>query len=320
MPPLPSQSPTIDAIYSRYEQDEREARQRDYLGGSRIGVECRRALWYEFRHVLVPTHEGRVLRLFQTGHREEDRMIDNLRSVGVQVVGQQHEVTFCHGHGKGHFDGVCLGLIEAPKTWHLLECKTSGKKAFDKLVKDGVQATHPEHYAQMQIYMHLGELTRAYYMVHCKDDDRLYGERIKYDANFCLALLAKASAIIFADDPPARINSDPAFYLCRWCDYACVCHGNRIADVNCRTCVHSQPTTDGNGAWSCRRSLPMAPGCTEHLFIPSLVQQQLGEPIDGAIDWIEYTDVINVTAGGFPASNKEHRTSVQLMTGEVAND
>jgi hypothetical protein len=61
--------PTVSAIYERYEARSGEWR-REHLGGSQIGRECDRALWYGFRWATAPDFDGRLLRLFDTGHRE----------------------------------------------------------------------------------------------------------------------------------------------------------------------------------------------------------------------------------------------------------
>lgn len=58
---------------------------RNHLGASLIGKKCSRALWYIFRWVRRPDHPGRVLRLFNRGHREEDRFIEYLRGIGFKV-------------------------------------------------------------------------------------------------------------------------------------------------------------------------------------------------------------------------------------------
>ncbi|MDP8228358.1 MAG: hypothetical protein P9M15_02770, partial [Candidatus Electryoneaceae bacterium] len=126
--------PTVQAIYDVYE-DERGGF-RSHLGGSIIGRECERELWYSFRWCTVPQYSGRVLRLFETGQLAEERFIENLRSVGVEVhdqdeeTGMQYGFTDFGGHFAGSIDGVALGIIEAPKTWHLLEFKTYNDKRF----------------------------------------------------------------------------------------------------------------------------------------------------------------------------------------------
>ena len=61
---------TIEAIY-KYYKDKRKNDHRPHLGGSQIGNECSRALWYQFRHAWSPRFDGRMLRLFETGDREE---------------------------------------------------------------------------------------------------------------------------------------------------------------------------------------------------------------------------------------------------------
>ena len=83
MADLPSPpTPTLTAIYADY-----EARQgdgfRDHLGASIIGKSCERALWYDFRWVTPSRFSGRLLRLFETGQLEEDRMVRNLRATGA---------------------------------------------------------------------------------------------------------------------------------------------------------------------------------------------------------------------------------------------
>lgn len=135
--PAPS-TPTLTAIYASY-----EARQgdgfRDHLGASIIGKSCARALWYDFRWVTPSRHSGRLLRLFETGQLEEDRMVRNLRATGATVLevdpdtGRQFRVEAHGGHFGGSLDGVALGLLEAPKTWHVLEFKTHSAKSFADL-------------------------------------------------------------------------------------------------------------------------------------------------------------------------------------------
>jgi len=58
---------------------------RTHLGASLIGDECKRKLWYVFRWVKSGLFDGRMLRLFNRGHREEDRYIEWLEGIGVQV-------------------------------------------------------------------------------------------------------------------------------------------------------------------------------------------------------------------------------------------
>src|SRR5205085_8160716 len=98
---------------------------------SMLGEECDRALWYWVRW--APAKEeflGRMLRLFQTGHREEERIINDLRMAGLEVhdvdpdTGKQFLARALSGHLRGKLDGICRGVPEAPVKWHVLECKS----------------------------------------------------------------------------------------------------------------------------------------------------------------------------------------------------
>ena len=53
-------------------------------------------------------------------------------------TGRQWRVEAHGGHFGGSLDGVALGLLEAPKTWHVLEFKTHSVKSFADLVAKGV--------------------------------------------------------------------------------------------------------------------------------------------------------------------------------------
>src|SRR5574337_307878 len=124
-------SPTVAAIYAGYEKREAAEPRRGHLGASVIGRPCERQLWYAFRWAYQEQFKGRMLRLFQRGHREEDWFAADLRSTGAQVhsvdprTGQQFRFSAVGGHVGGSMDGCALGLIEAPKTWHVVEYKTS---------------------------------------------------------------------------------------------------------------------------------------------------------------------------------------------------
>ena len=287
-------SPTVAAIYDAYEADRRDDR-RPHLGASQLGNDCERALWLGFRWATRAQHTGRLLRLFETGELEEARLIANLRRIGVTVLdldpatGRQWRVEALAGHLAGSMDGTAIGLIEAPKTWHLLEFKTHNAKSFKGLEK-GVQHSKPSHYDQMQLYMHLSGLTRALYLAKNKDTDELYQERIHYDEAAAIRLVEKARRIIFAARAPVRISEDPASYLCRFCDHLDLCHGReKLPEMSCRTCLHSTPLE--GGGWHCARwNMELSvdeqkAGCPHQLFHPDLVP---GEQIDAGADFVEY--------------------------------
>ncbi len=281
---------TIDAIYKHYKV-KRKNEHRPHLGGSQIGNECSRALWYQFRHAWSPTFDGRMLRLFETGDREEDRIVANLRAVGITVwdkdpeTGKQIRFTECGGHFALSLDGVGQGFAESSKP-HTLEFKTMNDKNFKAMKNLGCKKSKPVYWAQCQIGMHLGDMDRCYFFAVNKNTDEMYGERIKRDRAVGNLLVSKAKNIIFSDTPPAKLNEDPSYWQCRFCSYFAVCHGCKIPEVSCRTCSHVTP--EQNGTWSCAKGKP-AVTCDEHLFIPQIMPKDL-VVTDAGDTFVEYED------------------------------
>ena len=75
----------IKTQIDKYWEDHQEDGRRHHLGGSLIGRECLRELWYSFRWATNTRHSGRILRLFNRGHHEEPRLIEWLQQIGVEV-------------------------------------------------------------------------------------------------------------------------------------------------------------------------------------------------------------------------------------------
>jgi hypothetical protein len=277
--------PTIDAIYKWYEDN---AESWDSLGINvgDIGKECDRELFYNLHWVTHPEKvKGRNKRLMETGNIEEPRFEADLRNIGVDVYGAQDKIRLVSGHVRGKRDGAAMGLLEAPKTEHLLEFKTSNEKNFKKLLKDGLQKAKPEHYGQCQLGMHFFGLTRCMYLVKNKNDELMKSIRVEYDAEYCLKMLARAERIVRATTPPARISEDPKFFGCMFCKHnkSGVCHDDVSPRITCRSCLHSTAEMTGDAHWSCSRwNKPLSfdeqkAACPAHLFDPDLVP---GEQVD----------------------------------------
>lgn len=280
MPALPKiETPTVDAIYKQYEVKAGDPF-RDHLGASLIGTDCERKIWYDFRWATKPKFDGRVLRLFQSGFREEARIVDDLRSAGITVydrdpdTGKQIQYSSFGNHFAGSLDAIAQGFPEAPIAWHVLEVKTSNAKNFKVMQKSGVKKAKYAHYCQMQMYCHWSNLERAMYIVVNKDTDEIYEERVHYDKAFAEQLEEKANHIIFADEPLERIGEKDSF-ACKFCNHKSICHECGYAEVNCRTCAFSDVVVDGK--WWCGKYSKEIPpltqrnACPSHCFIPALV-------------------------------------------------
>lgn len=225
---------------------------RTYLGMSELGHPCNRYLWYRFRWCFFDKVSARMERLFDRGKREEAVVIENLRRIGYTVEGEQDEFVHAFGHCKGHWDGKVLGVIEAPKSWHVLEIKTMNDKYFKQLTKSNVKVAKPIYYGQSQLYMRKSGLKRTLFIAVNKNDDSTYVERIRIDEAYADDLLHKALEIILAPIPPIKVYK-PTWYECKWCPAAQVCHYNANPPVTCRTCVASNP--DNKGQWLCNETV-----------------------------------------------------------------
>lgn len=285
---------TAKKIHWLYEQ--KTELPRPHMGASIIGHACDRYIWQSWRWLFKEQFHGRILRLFETGQREEERMANNLRAIGVELythdpeTGKQVSVTALNGHFAGSVDGIGRGFEEAPKSWAVLEVKTHNAKSYAELEKKGVKAAKPQHYSQMTVYMGLLEINRAMYLAQCKNTDEIYAEWVHFNKEDFTALMARAKSLIEAKAPPPGISSDPAWYECKWCGFYSVCHGSQLPLVNCRTCANSTPIE--NAQWRCESTGQVLSfndqlaACDNHLFIPDLLT--FAQPVDGGEHHVDY--------------------------------
>jgi len=239
-----------------------------------------------------------MLRLFQRGQNEEHTFNKELRAIGVEVVevdaasGKQYSFKQQDNqHFSGSMDAAVLGLVEAPKTWHVIDYKTANNTKFKLFEKDGVRETEFKYYAQLIMYMFWSGMERAAIMISNKNDDSIYVERFKASANEARAFIDKAKRVVFSNQAPTKVG-DADYYKCHWCDAYDVCHQDKVANTGCRTCCHSTPHQDGS--WNCDRHgyhltqhRDQIDGCGDHLFLPDLVPAKMIQG-DTQANWILY--------------------------------
>ena len=302
---IPESDHSITALIDKHhEAQAQQEMPRPHLGCSLVGHPCDRWLWLSFRWAVQPKFPGRILRLFRRGQLEEATIVSDLRAIGmdVRVTGRQQSRVEFGAHVSGSIDAIIeYGVPDAPRTRHVAEFKTHSKKSFDDLEKSGVEKSKPEHFVQMQLYMHGTKIDRALYVAVCKNDDRIYTERLRYDQEIAEKYIARGRRIALSDRMPEPISTDPSWYQCKFCDAHQFCHETKTTEhVNCRTCAHS--TAKENSTWRCERhdgdDIPVEfqrAGCESHVLHPDLVPWQRK---DGLNEWtavyvIEGQDVAN---------------------------
>ncbi len=217
---------------------EQQQARRQYLGASRLGVSCERQLQYEYAQAPVdPDKEflGRILRIFERGHRMEDAMVGWLCAAGFILKtegkdGQQFGFSVADGKLQGHCDGVFVGGPEGFAYPALWECKALGSKSWNDLAKKGLAASKPVYAAQVAIYQtYLGLFDNpAIFTAVNADSMEIYTEMVPFDAALAQRMSDRAVRVITATEAGEllpRSFAQANHFECRFCSYAQRCWG-----------------------------------------------------------------------------------------------
>lgn len=212
---------------------------RDYLGASRLGVSCARALQYEFAQAPVDSGrdaDGRLLRIFRRGHVMEDCMVDWLRAAGFDLRtrkanGDQFGFSAAGGRLQGHIDGVIVGGPEGFAYPALWENKCLGSKSWRDLEKSGLAVAKPVYAAQVAIYQAYLELHEqpAIFTAVNADTMEIYTELVPFDAALAQRMSDRALTVISATEAGEllpRAFHDPTHFECRMCAWQDRCWRN----------------------------------------------------------------------------------------------
>lgn len=287
---LPDPHNTISSMIDKYHHSAGNNNPRPHMGCSLLGHHCDRWLWLNFRWAVREDFDGRILRVFRRGMMEEDVIVRDLRAIGIDIrfTGKRGQRTVNFGcHVSGSMDGIIeSGVPEAPKKRHVAEFKTHSKKSFEDLLKNGVEKSKPMHFVQMQVYMHGVDIDRALYFAICKDDDRIYTERVRYDADVATKAIERGQRIAMSERMPEPVSGDPSWYQCKFCPAHSFCHKQQPTKyANCRTCAHATPMEYDE--WHCARHDAVIPqsfqtlGCDDHVLHPDMVPWPMIASEDG---------------------------------------
>lgn len=237
---------------------------RKHLGASIIGNDCQAYGWNTFRWLKQEAFSGRMMRLFNRGHREEERFVQWISAAGGQVwevnpeTGKQFRIQGHKGHFGGSLDGIgylppAYGITEAV----LFEFKTHNLKSFTKLSEDLVVKSKPQHFAQMSTYGPDYGLRFGVYAAVNKNDDALHFEIVPLDYKLRDRMHAKSVYIIDSQTRPQKIAQTALFQACKWCHFAGLCHGKDVPDKNCRSCKKAWAVQGGQ--WYCEQAGDIIP-------------------------------------------------------------
>ena len=236
------------AIDDALTDDQAKTTPRDYLGGSRLGHACERALQFEF--TATPKDDGKdfsgqSLRIFAIGHALEDLAVAWLRQAGFDLYtrkgnrpdGGQFGFSVASGRIRGHVDGILAAGPEGfglavPALW---ECKTMNAKNWRAGVKDGVIKSKPVYATQIAVYQAYMDAqvpgisaNPALFTAINKDTAELYHELVPFDADLAQRMSDRGVRILQATDAGEllpRVANTADFFECRFCSWADRCWG-----------------------------------------------------------------------------------------------
>ncbi|MBU8541960.1 hypothetical protein [Falsiroseomonas tokyonensis] len=219
---------------------------RSYLGGSRLGHACERALQFEFVKASKDEgadFDGRLLRIFGIGHALEDVAVAWLRGAGFDLYtrrgggehGEQFGFSVAGGRIRGHVDGVFAGGpaipgMAFPALW---ECKTMNAKAWRETSSKGVGVAKPIYAAQIAVYQAYVDASvpgvadnPALFTAINKDTAELHHELVPFNAELAQRMSDRAVRILTATDAGEllpRVAAQADHFECRFCPWAKRC-------------------------------------------------------------------------------------------------
>jgi len=270
---------------------------RPYLGASSIGENCSRKLWLRFRFVREK-FDAETLKKFRDGHITEKTIVSQLKllpSLTLEGTGEhQIEIADVDLHFRGHLDGTVMGLLEAPKTKHVLEIKAVADKKFNEIKKYKLELGEklalrkfsPTYYAQIVLYMYKMGLTRAFHVFASAGGRAWVSIRTEEDVSFAKSLIEKARRIIYANDAPTGVSQDSID--CKYCSFAGICWKKELPPRQCRICVHASPVA--NGKWECQLYGEIdyekqLVGCPSHTYLPSFINGEVVSATETSITY-----------------------------------
>ncbi|MBK8174783.1 MAG: hypothetical protein IPK66_05785 [Rhodospirillales bacterium] len=228
------------------EAGDRATAPRTYLGGSRLGVPCERALQFEYAH--APKDEGggfggRTLRIFAIGHALEDVAAAWLRSAGFDLYtrkgnrpdGGQFGFSVAGGRICGHVDGILADGPSLPGLGYpaLWECKTMNARSWRETAQKGVVVSKPVYAAQLAVYQAYMEgsvagisANPALFTAINKDTAELHHELVPFDGGLAQRMSDRAVRILRATEAGEllpRLAANPDHHECRMCAWSQRC-------------------------------------------------------------------------------------------------
>lgn len=214
----------IDKFYLDRERDKEEReRVRFYISES---GKCPRAIFFRFKRAPKRELEAERLRVFEFGNHIQQIVLRPLFSKGIvrttEVPISPQEII------SGRADIIINDEKGQP---YVVEVKSiSGKMNFEKMEKP-----MPDHYAQLQLYLHYFKIQKGIILYVNKDTQELKEFIYNYDPNLIKNLLVRFEKLklkIESNIVPSRLSDYPINWQCKGCEYREICDLAAAEEIN----------------------------------------------------------------------------------------
>lgn len=204
----------INQFYKDREK-EKEEKERIKFYISEVG-KCPRSIFFKFKRAPKLEIEAERLRIFEMGNHIQQMILNPLISLGmvraIEIPIPPQELI------SGRAD-VIISIEGKP---YVVEVKSiSGRISLEKKSEP-----IPEHYQQLQLYLHYFKIPEGYLIYVNKDTQEIRDYLVKYDQNLVEKILnwfQKLKSTIEADIVPLRLPDYPLNWQCEKCEYREIC-------------------------------------------------------------------------------------------------
>lgn len=241
----------------------RKNRHNNRIGPTSLSNACDRKIWLDYRWGTDENLDVKSILIFQRGMIEEARILAALEAAGMTVNakqpnGQPYRFNAIGDLYGGMIDGVVVGCpdVENKDEPLILEMKTANDKSFNLVKTYGLLEGKPEHYQQIQQYLHnmKDKFQRALYVMTNKNTEEWYTEVVEYNPLVAQFDTGRIERILTQNTmPPPTANQRN----CAYCVHSNYCWGLRPLNYSCRTCENS--IVSAEEGWECLLSEPPKP-------------------------------------------------------------
>lgn len=213
----------IDKFYlDREKEKEDRERVRFYISES---GKCPRAIFFRFKRAPKKELEAERLRIFEFGNHIQQMILRPLESLGLV------ETTEVPIPPQQIISGRADIILSIDGERYVVDVKSiSGRMNLGKMEKP-----MPDHYEQVQLYLHFFKIKKGILLYVNKDTQELKDFVFDYDSQLVEKILKRFENLkikIESNIVPARLTDYPINWQCQNCEYREICDIASAGEIN----------------------------------------------------------------------------------------